>query len=571
MDKGGMMEDSMRISRIDALKNSWCVVVLTSLLFFSCSSQNTDLYLGGKIVTMDEANPISEAFTVVGGKFTDVGKSDDLRTKYPHARIIQLDCRTVMPGIIESHGHLLDLGKSFLILNVEGLRSPEEVIDRIAERVLQTPAGEWILGWGWDDGAWADAYPSRYDLDRVASENPVVLRGLHGFATWANSSAFIQAGITRSSPSPPNGSIVRNPDGDLQGILTNEAQTLLEDRIPPLTNKQVKHALELAIDECIQHGLTTIHEAKTTKRMLTALRKLRNNGQLKVRIYTMLDVNDKEWVNEWIENGIQIDDWLTIRSIKVFVDGALGSRGAALMEPYSDAPGTRGVVVNDEEALYRWSVKAVRSGFQVVTHAIGDRANRITLNAYQRALRGYPKKSDHRFRVEHAQIVLPEDVPKFAQLGLVVSMQPSHCTSDMPWVEDRIGPQRVRYAYAWRSFLRTNVHLTFNSDFPGETLNPFVGMYAAETRRTATGTPSEGWFPAQCLTRQEVLQAYIRESAYSEFSETYKGMIREGMLADFVVLSDDITSIQPEELLDMVVERTFVGGRCVYDRESSRR
>ena len=551
------------------------IALLVLCIVFGCTREASVLYMNGQFVTMDEDRPDAEAVVVKNGTFIAVGTSEDLRIRYPDATIVDLQGRTAMPGIIESHGHLLDLGKSFLLLNIESVATPEGVVEGVAERIRSASSGEWILGWGWDDGAWADLYPSGTLLDAVAPENPVVLRGLHGFATWTNSKALSEAGITPDTEDPANGSIMKHEDGSLKGILTNEAQHLLETHIPPLTPSQRVKALELAIDTCLSHGLTSIHEAKTTAHMLEALRRIKREGRLKARIYSMLDVNDSVWVESWLRKGVLINDRLTVRSIKVFVDGALGSRGAALLEPYSDEPDTRGVIVTSEAALFQWSVKALQAGFQVVTHAIGDHANRITLSAYERAFRDVPDQRDHRFRVEHAQIVRPEDVPRFARSNLVVSMQPPHCTSDMDWVEDRLGAERAAHAYMWRSFLKTGVHLTFNSDFPGETLNPFYGLYAAETRRKPSGaplgTPSSGWFPAQCVSRSEGLKAYTTEAAYSEFSEFKKGKIREGMLADFIVISKDIRTVESEGLLDLKVEKTFVGGTCVFDRYSSTR
>jgi predicted amidohydrolase YtcJ len=256
---------------------------------------------------------------------------------------------------------------------------------------------------------------------------------------------------------------------------------------------------------------------------------------------------------------------LTIRSVKIFVDGALGSRGAVMLEPYSDAPGVKGVIVTSEDSLYKLSSRALKSGLQMVVHAIGDGANRITLNAFRRALEDVPDAKDHRFRVEHAQVTSREDIPKFAPMGIVVSMSPPHATSDMPWAETRVGPERIKGAYAWRSFLNTGAHLTFNSDYPGETLNPFHGMYFAETRQNAEGEPEGGWYPDQCLSREEALRAYTIEAAYSGFEEDIKGKIASGMLADFIVLSDNILTIPCKQLLDLHVEQTYIGGKLVYD------
>jgi len=395
------------------------------------------------------------------------------------------------------------------------------------------------------------------------------LRGLHGFAGWANQKALELAGITRDTPAPTQGEIVMDPhSGRPTGILTNQAQELLTRHIPPLSQPQVERALQLAIDECLRHGLTSIHEARTSRPMLEALRALRDREELKARIYAMLDWTDESLLEEYFRRGPEIDPdhMLTVRCIKIFVDGALGSRGAAMLEPYSDAPREMGLVVTPADRLERLTTRALRTGFQVAVHAIGDRANRITLEALAGARENAADARDPRLRVEHAQIVAVEDIPRFASLDLVVSMQPPHCTSDMPWVEDRVGSRRIKGAYAWRSFQDSGVHLTLNSDFPGESLNPFAGMYAAMTRRTMKGSPPEGWYPEQCLTRSEVLRAYTVEAAYSEFSEDLKGRLVAGMLADFIILSDDIRRIPIEGFLTLRVEETYSGGRRLFSR-----
>lgn len=528
------------------------------------------VFVNGHIITMDENLPEAEAFAVGQGKFLAVGTTDEVMSAYPGSDIIDLNGKTVMPGIIESHGHLLSLGQSFLELNVEGIQTPQEVVLKVQERVQETPSGEWIIGWGWDEGAWTKDYPSNRELSAVSPENPVYLRGLHGFASWVNERALEIAGISQDTPDPAQGKILKDPaTGRPTGILTNEAQALVTSHIPPTNLQQTDKALELALDECLKYGLTTIHEAKTSAMMLEAFRSLKQKKKLKCRIYVMLDVTDEELIEPFLQSGPEVDPdhFLTIRCLKVFVDGALGSRGAALLEPYSDAPGERGVIVTSEEELYELTARALESHLQVAVHAIGDRGNRLTLKAFERALKDVSGVEDHRLRVEHAQVVALEDFPRFASLDLILSMQPPHATSDMPWAEIRVGAKRIRGAYAWRSFLDTGVHLTLNSDFPGETLNPFYGMYAALTRQNPEGEPEGGWYPDQCLVRDEVLNAYTIEAAYSGFEEDIKGKIVPGMLADFIILSDDILSISPRKFLSIKVEQTYIGGQMVFEIE----
>lgn len=547
------------------------------LFFNSCNetaslSPSDTIYINGHIVTMDKKYPEVEAFAVGRGKILSIGTSEDIASAYPDSDVVDLERKTVMPGIIESHGHLLSLGQSFLELNVAGIETPQEVVLIVKERVKDTPAGEWITGWGWDDGAWAKNYPTNEALNDISPENPVYLRGLHGFACWANAKALEVAGIEKNTRNPENGEILKDPaTGRPTGILTNEAQELLTTHIPPMTVAQTEKALKLAIDECLKYGLTSIHEARTTPKMLDVFRSLRDKGELRSRIYVMLDWTERDLIEAYYKSGPVLDpeNLLTIRCIKIFVDGALGSRGAAMMEPYSDAPGERGLIVTPEEETYRLTSRALKSGFQVAIHAIGDHANRLTLNAFQRALEENPGVRDHRLRLEHAQVVAPEDIPKFAPLGVVLSMQPPHATSDMPWAETRVGPERIKGAYAWRSFLDSGVHMTLNSDFPGETLDPFFGMYTAMTRQTEAGEPAGGWYPEQCLSRDEVLKAYTIEAAYSGFDERIKGKIVPGMLADFIVLSGDILNIPIQEFLNIQVEKTFLGGELIYELEES--
>jgi len=528
------------------------------------------LYINGNIITMNEAQPLVEAMAVTEDIIEAVGDTAALKSAYADAEIFDLDGRTVMPGIIESHGHLLSLGQSLLELNLKGVASPAAVLDQVRRRVPETAPGEWITGWGWDDGAWAQDYPTNTELNLITPDHPVWLRGLHGFAGWYNDRALEVAGIDAATPDPPGGEILKHAAGGRPtGILLNEAQDLVSGHIPAMTQSQCERVLNRAIDECLAHGLTSLHEARTTTLMLDALRSLADKGQLKSRIYAMVDLPDKELAEYFFKNGPKMrnDRMLTVRCIKVFVDGALGSRGALMMAPYSDAPGETGVMTTSEETLYEATVRSLKAGLQVAVHAIGDRANRMTLSAYRRALRAVPEAGDHRLRVEHAQVTALEDIPQFAELELVVSMSPPHATSDMPWVETRIGPQRAKGAYAWRSFLDSGVHLTFNSDYPGEELNPFFGMYCAETRRTADGFPAGGWYPEQCLTRDESLKAYTVEAAYSGFEEGIKGQLAPGVLADFIVISDDVRKVTAQELLSLKVLQTYVGGRLVYDAD----
>jgi predicted amidohydrolase YtcJ len=524
------------------------------------------LVLNAHIVTLNPRQPSAEAMAIAGDRIVWVGGADDARRRYPGARAVDVAGATVIPGIIDAHTHLVSLGESLIKINLKDLPTENAIVERIRQQAATLPRGQWILGWGWDEGKWAANYPTHAALSEATPEHPVFLAGLHSFAGWANAKALAIAGVTKETKDPESGQILRDArTGAPTGILTNHAQDLVKRHIPKLTPEQTKRAIELAAAECVRHGLTSVHEAQVSGTMIRAFRELVQEGRLPVRVSVMLDGADRALVEEWFARGPEIDPHhrLTIRSVKLFADGALGSRGAALLEPYSDEPATRGLFTTSEDAVYDLTRRALAKGFQVATHAIGDAANRQVLDAYERALRGTQPK-DARLRVEHAQVVAPADLPRFAGLGVIASMQPTHCTSDMAWAEKRIGPTRIQGAYAWRTILRSGAHLPLSSDFPGETLDPFYGIYAAITRQTPEGTPDGGWRPEERLTLDEALRGYTLEAAYAEFEERDKGSLEAGKLADFLVLSADITKLLPREILALRAQRTYVSGKLVF-------
>jgi predicted amidohydrolase YtcJ len=526
---------------------------------------------------MNPARPSAQAIAITDGRITWVGSDTQAQKLFPSPkRRVDLGGATVMPGIIDAHTHMFELGKSLLRLNLKDVGTEEEVVARVRVKAASAAPGEWILGWGWDEGKWASHYPDNEALSDASPDNPVFLVGLHSFAAWANKKALATAGITAATKDPDNGKILRHETtGEPTGILLNHAQDLVESHVPPMPLEQTKKAIELAAQECIRNGLTSVHEARVSSVMIQAYRELLQEGRLPVRVYAMLDGADRALVEDWLKRGPEIDPQhqLTIRAFKLFADGALGSRGAALVEPYSDAPQSKGVVTTTEAGIYDLTRRSLTRGFQVCTHAIGDAANRMTLDAYEKALHETPAAHDPRLRVEHAQVLTPQDIPRFSQLGVVPSMQPVHCTSDMAWAEKRVGPERIKGAYAWRSLLKTGVHLPLSSDFPGETLNPFYGIYAAITRQDPEGNPPAGWHPEQRLSLQEALRGYTREGAYAEFEEKQKGSLQPGMLADLIVISKDISRLgpQPRELLSLRVMKTFIGGKLVYDADTAKK
>jgi predicted amidohydrolase YtcJ len=564
----------MRKSKLE--KTLYLLLCTAIFCLVSCSRtpQADATFTNGHIITMNEGMPEAEAFAIKEGFITAVGTNAEIREAYPLAQELDLGGRDVMPGIIESHGHMLNLGRSEMRVDLQGVDDPQEVIQKLRERVAETTPEEWIEGWGWDDGVWKEQMTAISDeLGLVSPDHPVWFAGLHGYNGWANAKALEIAGITKDTPDPEGGRIYKDPEtGVPTGILANAAQGLVTRLMPPLTVEQREKAFETAGEELLKNGLTSVHDARITSKDLDALRSLKAKKKLKVRYYVMLDCTDEELIEPYLQSGPEIDpeNWLTIRCIKVFQDGSLGTRSALMLEPYSDAPDVLGVSTTSQQEIEQLTKRALQAGMQVATHAIGDRSNRITLNAYEAAIKAVPGTKDHRLRIEHAQVVALEEIPRFKELDIVTSMQPPHATSDMPWAEDRVGPERIKGAYAWRSFLDASVHIPLNSDFPGETLNPFYGMHAAETRQTPEGKPEGGWYPEQCLTREEVLYAYTVESAYAGFEEHIKGQIAPGMLADFIIISDNILTIPSEALLSLKVEQTYVGGQLVYSMNQRR-
>jgi len=531
------------------------------------------LIVNAHIVTMDAKRPTATALVIQGNLIVWVGDAAEAQARFPETRALDLHGATVLPGIIDAHTHLIELGKSLLRLNLKDVATAQEAVERVQQRVTSAAPNEWILGWGWDEGKWASHYPDNQALSDVSPNNPVYLVGLHTFAAWANKRALQLAGVTKDTKDPPNGRILRDEKtGEPTGVLLNHAQDLVERHIPPMTLEQTEHALELAAQECIRYGLTSVHEAKVSPIMVDAFRELIRENRLPLRVYAMLDGADPALASHWLQRGPEIDSnhQLTIRAFKLFADGALGSRGAALLEPYSDSPQSKGTFTTPEPEVYNLTRQSLQRGFQVCTHAIGDAANRMVLDAYARALSDVPQARDPRLRIEHAQVLSPEDIPRFAKLGVIPSMQPVHATSDMGWAEQRLGPQRIKGAYAWRSLLQTGVHLPLSSDFPGETLNPFYGIYAAITRQDPQSNPPGGWYPEQRLRLEEALRGYTVEAAYAEFEEQAKGAIEPGKLADFIVISADITKLPAKEILAIRVLKTFVGGKLVYDAEANK-
>ena len=551
----------------------------------ACTAQSpiepADLVLtNANIVTMSAGQPRAEAIAISGDRIVAVGAASDL-ADYVGAstRTIDLDGKTLVPGLIDAHVHFLGVGSRLLQLDARDATDKAAIVEMVARRVAAAAPGEWITGRGWDQNNWpVKEFPTKADLDAVSPDHPVYLGRVDGHAGWVNSRALALADITRTTADPPGGQIIREATGEPTGTLIDNAFRLVTRLIPPMSDTQRRRAAELAVQEALASGLTGVHEAGGTRADIELYGDMMAAGQFDLRITEFLrwPTNEQELphtyeaLDYYLAQGPQIglhDNRLTIRGIKMSVDGALGSRGAAFLEPYADDPNNTGIFRLTPDEVYETIRRGLTAGFQVTTHAIGDAANRMVLDAMARAIQE-TGVTDHRLRIEHAQILHADDVPRFAQLGIIPSMQPTHATTDMKWAVDRVGEARTRYAYAWRSLLDSGVRIAGGSDAPVERVQPLPGIYAAVTRQDHAGGPEGGWHPEQRVTREEALRMFTIDAAYSVFEDDLKGSLEVGKLADMVVLSKDIMSIPAPDILDTDVLTTILGGRIVYERNS---
>ena len=537
----------------------------------SAQQQPADLIVtNARIHTADANRPFAEALAVRGGRVAFVGSARGARALAgPNTRVVDLDGHTVVPGMVDAHAHLLGLGSALRRVDLVGTRSYDEVITRVVERARSTPAGEWIQGRGWDQNDWADTrFPTHEALSRAVPDHPVYLTRVDGHAALVNARALALAGVTAATPDPDGGRLLRDADGNPTGVLIDNAEDEVARVIPAPSRDELREAVLAAVAEVSRWGLTGVHDAGVSADVIDVYEELARQGRYDLRNYVMIRSGD-ETLARYFARGPQSalhDGRLWIRAIKISSDGALGSRGAALLEAYSDDPENRGLITTPFERVRDVAVRALQNGFQLNVHAIGDRANRMVLDAFEEALTTVPT-ADHRFRVEHAQIVHYQDIPRFAELDVIPSMQGSHQTSDMYWAMDRLGWTRVRGAYAWRSFLETGVVIPNGSDFPVESPNPLISFKAFVTRRDADGWPAGGWFPEQRTTREEALKSMTLWPAYAAFMEDVAGSLTAGKYADFVVLDQDIMSIDAERILDTKVLMTVLGGDVVYERD----
>jgi len=537
------------------------------------AQSTADLVLtNGRIYTVDVARPVASAIAVRGDRIMFVGSDIEARALAgTSTRVIDLGGNTVVPGIIDAHAHLLGFGRLLREVNLAGAESYEEVIARVVEWAKTVQPGEWIAGRGWDQTRWATKeFPTHEALTRALPNNPVALGRIDGHALLVNAKAMELGGVSARTRDPSGGRILRLASGAPSGVFIDNAKDLISRAIPAPSVEEKRRAILAAIAECNRWGLTGIHDAGQDAATIQIYEELARANNFNLRNYVMIsDPGDLGTAarNSYLMRGPQsglFGGRIWTRSVKLYSDGALGSRGAALLTPYSDERTNSGLLVSQPEHITRMAEFGLRRGFQVNVHAISDRGNRIALDAFESALGKIPT-ANHRFRIEHAQVISEQDIPRFARLGVIPSMQATHQTSDMRWAEARVGPERIRGAYAWRSLLNTGVIIPNGTDFPVEEVNPLLTFHAAVTRQDPAGAPPGGWRPEEKMTRQEALQSMTIWPAYAGFQESVIGSLTPGKYADFVILDRDIMQIPDSEILSARVLSTWLGGKQVYE------
>ncbi|HKM65683.1 MAG TPA: amidohydrolase [Candidatus Acidoferrum sp.] len=535
-------------------------------------AHKTIYYLHGRIYTNDPKQPWASAIAVRDEKILCVGSIEhimlDCGGSNPEAETIQLKGRFVMPGFNDAHTHLGGAGHDKLTLDLKGTDSIDELQQRVRAAVAQHKPGEWVVGSGWDQTRWPDKkFPTRQQLDDVSPDNPVFLVHISGHVAVANSLAIKRTEITSDTKNPAGGEIERDTDGNLTGMFKEgSAMEYVEQKIPEPTEEERRHGIELVLQELARNGVTSAQDNSSWDDFLV-YHQLKEEKKLTVRITEWLPFMAPltELQNMRSEGGTK-DPWLKTGALKMVTDGALGSRTAAMIAPYSDDPSTSGILTIEPEKLKAMALERDKLGFQLAFHAIGDRANRVALDVFESVIRVNGTR-DRRDRIEHAQVVAPEDIARFGTLHVIASMQPSHQTNDMRWAEQRIGPERVKGAYAWNSLQKAGATLAFGTDYDVESINPFAGLYACVTRELPEGGPVGGWQPQEKISLEDCIRAYTSGSAYAQFEDGKKGELKIGEYADFIVLSQDLTKAAPKDFLKTEVLQTTVGGRTVYQKK----
>ncbi len=571
------------ISRFSVL----VTLIITLFLFNSCSKSKKEfaslIIYGGTIYTVDSTKTTVEAVATKNNKILFSGSFKEAETyKNQQTKLIDLKGKTMTPGLIEGHGHFMGLGYNELRLNLLKTNSYQAIIDAVAERVKTAKPGEWITGRGWHQSKW-DSMPkdlikgfqTHHRLSEISPNNPVYLSHASGHAAFANAKAMEMAGLELLSLEGINkfevkgGEVILDEFNRPTGIFNERAQTLISKHIPKNTPETDNQAFNLAVEACSKNGITSFHDAGIDRETISLYTTMKSNQKMGIRIYAMLTGWDKELLNEWYKKGIQIDpDHLfTIRSVKLNCDGALGSRGAWLLESYTDQPNHFGHETLPMNFVKETALSGLKNGFQVCAHAIGDRANREILDRYEAALEENTMlDSDHRFRIEHAQHLHPDDIPRFAQLNVIPAMQAVHMSSDRTWAIDRLGEKRIKEgAYMWQDLLKSGVPIVNGTDVPVEPINPIASFYASVSRKTLGGFPEGGFEPEQKMTRAQALKSYTLDAAFGAFEEDIKGSITKGKLADFTIYNQDLMTVKEQDILKTKIAMTIFNGEIVYE------
>ncbi len=563
------------------------LIVLFAMLA-GCGKRSTpaDLVIeGGKIYTMSDSQPVVEAVAVIGNKIVYVGsKQGAAEFKGGQTKVFDLKGNTMTPGFIEGHGHIMGLGYNEMQLDLMDVKSYDELVERVREAVAKAQPGQWILGRGWHQDRWdvkpkkmVKGFQTHQQLSAISPNNPVFLKHASGHAGFANAKAMQMAGVNQLSVevlrrnTEEGGEIIRDELGNPTGLFNERAQQLIAQHIPETTEETDAQALELAIKACLRNGITSFHDAGAARNSIALFKKFKQQNKLDIGLYVMVTGFDPPLVYEHFRQGPMIDSLghLTIRSVKLNCDGALGSRGAWLLEPYSDRPDFSGMATLSMDTVAKIAREGLKYGFQICSHAIGDRANREILDRYEAAFNENPDKAkDVRYRIEHAQHLAPSDIPRFAQLGVIPAMQANHLSSDRPWAIDRLGEKRIKEgAYMWQTLLKSGTKIVNGTDVPVEPINPLTSFFASVTRQTLKGMPEGGYEPAEKMTREQTLRSYTLDAAFGAFEEGIKGSIEVGKRADFTIFDQDIMTVADGDILKTNVAATVVGGRVVYEKK----
>jgi len=551
--------------------------LILSLVFFglNCtySTEQKLIYNANGYTIESDTLRLFEALLIQDGKVRAVGNEDELRALATTEDIIEVDAQgnTLLPGLIDAHGHVMGLGFQELQINLAGIRSLEETLEQLKAYADANPELEWIIGRGWNQTLWKEnRFPKAADLDQVIPDRPVWLSRVDGHAGWANSKAMQLAQVSSDTPDPEGGKIIKDERGRPTGVFIDAAEGYVQQVVPEYTAQEQALALAAANNVLRSYGVTSIHDAGVGIQTWELYQEFASQGKLDIRIYGMISGAGSTFDALSVQGPITglYDDLLALRSVKLYADGALGSRGAALLSDYHDEPGNKGLLFVSQDEMNAMAEKVVSKGFQANIHAIGDAANRQVLDALAYAQEQHPNP-DQRNRVEHAQIIELQDLPRFKELNIIASMQPTHATSDKNMAEDRVGSERIKGAYAWQTLLGQGTVVASGSDFPVESANPFLGLYAAITRKDIEGNPLGGWYANEAMTREQTLRSFTLDAAYAGFQEDVLGSLEEGKWADFIIIDRDIMRVEDSEIWQTEVLQTWVAGEPVFTRDVS--